>query len=158
MSAKVKYISEGFQSITPCLSIRGVAEALEFYKKVFGAVELMRMPMPDGKIVHADIKIGDSHILMGDENPEMNSRSPKTLGGSAVGLMVYVENVDKTVALAVANGAKITRPVENQFYGDRGGWIEDPFGHKWYVATHVEDVPPDELKKRAAAFVEKNKK
>jgi len=158
MAAKVNPIPKGYHSVTPYLSISGATEALEFYKNVFGAQELMRMPGPDGKIGHAEIKIGDSPIMLADEFPAMNFRSPKTLGGSPVGIMLYVEDVDKTVEKAVSAGAKLTRPVENQFYGDRSGCIEDPFGHTWFISTHIEDVPMEELKKRAAAMAEKAKK
>jgi PhnB protein len=157
MTGKIKPIPEGFHSITPYLSIKGAAEALDFYKKALGAVEIMRMPGPDGKIGHAELKIGDSHIMLADEFPEMGGKSPKTLGGTAVGLMLYVPNVDEVVARAVREGAKIKKPVENMFYGDRSGAIEDPFGHSWYISTHIEDVPMDELKKRAAAMSEKYK-
>ena len=157
MSPQVKPIPEGYHSVTPYLSIKGAGEALEFYKKAFGAVEVMRMPGPEGKIGHAEIKIGDSHIMLADEFPAMGGKSPKTLGGTPVGLMLYVPNVDEVVAKAVSLGATIKRPVENQFYGDRSGGIEDPFGHSWYVSTHIEDVPMEELKKRAAAMAEKYK-
>jgi len=153
----VKPIPEGYHSITPYLYIRGAAEALEFYKKAFGAVEVMRMPAPGGKIGHAEIKIGDSKLMMADEFPEMGARGPKTIGGSAVGLMLYVEDVDAVVKQAVAAGATLKKPVENQFYGDRSGFLEDPFGHGWYVSTHIEEVPMEELKKRAAAMAEKYK-
>jgi len=132
------------------LSIKGAAEALEFYKKAFGAQELMRFAQPDGRIAHAEIQIGDSRIMMADEFPEMNFRSPKSYGGTPVGIMLYTENVDAFVERAVGAGAKLVRPVQNQFYGDRTGSIEDPFGHSWHVATHVEDVPRDELQRRAA--------
>jgi len=111
---------------------------------------LMRFPAPGGKIGHAEIRIGDSPVMLADESPEMNARSARTIGGSPISLMVYVEDVDALVARAVAAGAKLVRPVANQFYGDRTGGIDDPFGYHWYIATHVEDVPPDELKKRAA--------
>src|SRR5262245_7430524 len=154
----VKPIPEGYHSLTPYLSIQGAEKAREFYKKAFGAVEVMRMPGPDGKIGHAEIKIGDSHLMLADEYPQMGFRSPKALGGSPVGLMLYVENVDEVVSKAVGAGAKLTRPVENQFYGDRSGCLEDPFGHTWFVSTHVEDVSMEELKKRAAAMAEKSKK
>jgi PhnB protein len=110
------------------------------------------MPGPDGRIGHAEIKIGDSHVMLADENPEMNARSPKSVGGSSISLLLYVENVDKIVERAVAAGAKLERPVEDKFYGDRMGAIEDPFGHLWYVGKHIEDVSPEEMKKRMAAM------
>jgi len=150
MSSAVRSIPKGYHTVTPILSIKGAAEALEFYKKAFGAQELMRFAQPDGRIAHAEIQIGDSRIMMADEFPEMNFRSPKSYGGTPVGIMLYTENVDAFVERAVGAGAKLVRPVQNQFYGDRTGSIEDPFGHSWHVATHVEDVPPDELQRRAA--------
>ena len=150
MAGKVKPIPEGYRTVTTILSLKGAAEALEFYKKAFDAKELMRFPQPDGRIGHAEIQIGDSRIMMADEFPEMNFKSPKSYGGSPVGIMLYVENVDAFVERAVAAGAKLVRPVQNQFYGDRTGSLEDPFGHSWHVATHIEDVPQDELRRRAA--------
>lgn len=146
----VKPIPEGYHSVTPYLILDDATAALEFYKKALGAVELMRFPAPGGKIGHAEIKIGDSPVMLADENPEMDARSARTIGGSPISLMVYVEDVDALVARAVAAGAKLVRPVANQFYGDRTGGIDDPFGFHWYIATHIEDVPPDELEKRAA--------
>jgi PhnB protein len=145
----VKPIPDGYHSVTPYLIPHDATAALEFYKKALGAVELMRFPAPGGKIGHAEIKIGDSPVMLADENPEMNARSARTIGGSPISLMVYVKDVDALVAQAVAAGAKLVRPVANQFYGDRTGGIDDPFGFHWYIATHVEDVSPDELKKRA---------
>ena len=149
----VKPIPEGYHSVTPYLTLDDAARAIEFYKKAFGAVELLRMPAPGGKIGHAEIKIGDSPIMLADENPEMGNRSPRKLGGSPISLMVYVKDVDAQVAQAVAAGGKLVRPVADQFYGDRTGGIDDPFGYHWYLATHVEDVPPDELAKRAAKMM-----
>jgi len=146
----VKPIPDGYHSVTPYLIFDNAAAALEFYKKALGAVELMRFPAPGGKIGHAEIRIGDSPVMLSDESPEMNARSARTIGGSPISLLVYVEDVDALVARAVAAGAKLVRPVANQFYGDRTGGIDDPFGYHWYIATHVEDVPPEELKKRAA--------
>ncbi len=145
----VKPIPDGYHSVTPYLILHDATAALEFYKKALGAVELMRFPAPGGKIGHAEIKIGDSPVMLADENPEMDARSARTIGGSPISLMVYVKDVDALVAQAVAAGAKLVRPVANQFYGDRTGGIDDPFGFHWYIATHIEDVPPDELKKRA---------
>ena len=151
MPEKVNHIPEGYHSVTPYLVVNDGARALEFYRQAFGATEVFRMEGPDGKIGHAEIKIGDSHVMLADENPEMGARSPQAFGGSPVRLMLYVEDVDATVGRAVDAGAKLTRPIADQFYGDRTGGVTDPFGHAWYVATHVEDVPPEELKKRAAA-------
>ena len=146
----VKPIPDGYHSVTPYLILDDAARALEFYKQAFGAVELLRMPGPNGKIGHAEIRIGDSPIMLADEAPAMGARSARTIGGSPISLMVYVENVDAMVAQAVAAGGKLVRPVADQFYGDRTGGIDDPFGYHWYLATHVEDVPPDELERRAA--------
>ncbi|MGB8509474.1 MAG: VOC family protein [Pyrinomonadaceae bacterium] len=151
MSNEVKAIPEGYHSLTPYIVVNDGARAIEFYKQAFGATELFRMDAPGGKIGHAEIRIGDSNIMLADEHPEMNARSPQTLGGSPVSLMLYVTDVDATVGKAVEAGAKLTRPIADQFYGDRTGGIEDPFGHAWYIATHVEDVAPEELQKRAAA-------
>jgi PhnB protein len=154
--AKVKPIPDGYPRVTPYLIVDGGVKALDFYKKVFGAKEKLRMPGPGGKIGHAEITIGESMIMLADEHPDMGARAPHAFGGSAVSLMVYVEDVDSTVRTALAEGAKLTRPVENQFYGDRLGTLQDPFGHQWHVATHVEDVPPDELVRRAAAKMGKS--
>ena len=151
MTEKVNHIPEGYHSVTPYIIVGDGARALEFYKQAFGAVEVLRMDGPDGKIGHAEIKIGDSHVMLADEHPEMGARSPQSFGGSPVSLMVYVEDVDATVERAVEAGAQLTRPVADQFYGDRTGGVTDPFGHSWYIATHVEDVPADELQRRAAA-------
>lgn len=151
MPSKVKAIPDGYHSITPYLVINGAAKAIEFYKKAFGAKEFMRMPGPDGKIGHADLQFGDSHIMLADEYPEMGFRSPKTIGGTGVSILLYVEDVDKVFQQAVDAGATIQRPLEDQFYGDRMGTLEDPFGHVWSVATHIEDVSPEDMTKRAAA-------
>ncbi len=152
MAGKVKPIPEGYHSVTPYLIVDGAAAAIEFYNKAFGAIEVVRMPAPGGRIGHAEIKIGDSYIMLADENPEMNARSPRAVGGTPLSLLLYVEDVDRTVERAVAAGAKLERPVEDKFYGDRMGGIEDPFGHQWYVGTHIEDVSPEEMKKRMAAM------
>jgi PhnB protein len=154
--AKVKPIPDGYHNMTPYLIVNGATRAIEFYTSVLGATEKMRMPSPGGKIGHAELTLGDSMIMLADEHPEMGARAPSAYGGSAVSLMVYVPDVDATVAKATAAGAKIVRPVENQFYGDRMGTIADPFGHQWHVATHVEDVPPDEMARRAAAAMSKS--
>jgi PhnB protein len=153
--AKAKPIPEGYHSLTPYLIVDGAANALDFYTRVFGAKEKMRMPSPGGKVGHAEIRIGDSVIMLADEHPEMGARGPRKFGGSPVSLMLYVADVDATVKTAVAAGAKLVRPVENKFYGDRSGTIEDPFGHQWHLSTHIEDVPPDEMARRAAAFMAK---
>ena len=150
--ADVKPIPDGYPRVTPYLYIDGAAEAIEFYAKVFGAEERMRMGGPDGKIGHAELQIGESLIMLADEHPEMNVRGPRAVGGTPVAISVYVEDVDAVFEAAVEVGAKELRPLENQFYGDRSGMFEDPFGHHWSVATHVEDVPPDEMEKRAAAM------
>ena len=146
----VKSIPDGYHSVTPYLIVDDATRALDFYKKAFNAVELLRMPAPDGRIGHAEIKIGDSPVMLADENPSMGAKSPRSIGGSPMSLMVYVDNVDALVAQAVAAVGKLTRPVADQFYGDRTGGVDDPFGFHWYIATHIEDVPEDELKKRAA--------
>jgi len=151
MANKPKSIPDGYHSATPYLIVNDAAAAIEFYKKAFGATELMRMPKPNGKIGHAEIKIGDSPIMLADEAPEVGARSPRTIGGSPVSILLYVDDVDSTFTKAVNGGAKVQRPVADQFYGDRTGGVEDPFGHLWYIATHVEDVSPEEMKKRAAA-------
>jgi PhnB protein len=153
--AKVKPIPDGYHNVTPYLVVDGAAKAIDFYKKVFGATEKMRMPSPGGKVGHAELTLGDSMIMLADEHPDMGHRAPHAYGGSAVSLLVYVPDVDATVKTAIAAGAKVVRPVENQFYGDRMGAIEDPFGHQWSVATHVEDVPPEEMAQRAAAAMGK---
>ena len=144
-------IPEGYHSVTPYLIINGAAEAIEFYQKAFGATELFRMPAPAGKIGHAEIKIGDSPIMLADEFPEMGYKSPQSLGGSPVSIMIYVEDVDAVFNQAIAAGGKEQRPVKDQFYGDRSGTLEDPFGHVWHVATHKEDVTPEEMEKRMKA-------
>lgn len=149
--ANVKPIPDGYPQITPYLCVNGASDAIEFYGEVFGAKERMRMLGPGGEIGHAELQIGESLIMLADEFPELGVRSPKTIGGSPVTLSVYVENVDEVFDRAVEAGANTLRPVEDQFYGDRTGQFEDPFGHRWSVATHVEDVPPEEMEKRAKA-------
>jgi PhnB protein len=149
--SKVKHIPEGYNSITPYLIIKGADQAIDYYKKVFGATEIFRMNGPDGKVGHAELKIGDSHIMLADENPKMGQghTSAVTIGSSPVSLYLYIPDVDRVVERAVAAGAKILKPVQDQFYGDRSGFIQDPFGHLWGVATHVEDVAPQEMEVRA---------
>jgi PhnB protein len=147
---KVSPIPQGYNSITPYLVIKGAAQAIEYYKNVFGATEVFRMDGPDGKVGHAELKIGDSRIMLADENPSMGQghSSASTIGTSPVSLYLYIPDVDSVVERAVAAGAKILKPVQDQFYGDRSGFIQDPFGHLWGVATHVEDVTPQELEER----------
>ena len=152
MTIKVHYQPAGYHTATPYLIINGAARALEFYKQAFGAAELFRMPAPDGKVGHAEIQIGDSRLMLADEFPEMGARGPLSIGGSPVGLMLYVADCDAMFARAVALGAKELMPLKDQFYGDRSGTIVDPFGHKWTIATHTEDVAKEELDKRAAAM------
>src|ERR1700709_2542969 len=147
MSSKVKPIPEGYHTATPFLTVDNGQKALEFYKRAFGAKEVMRLEGPDGKLGYAEIQIGDSRIPPSDEFPNMN-KSAKTLGGSAVAIMLYVEDADKVFQQAVAAGAKEVQPLKDQFFGDRTGSVTDPFGHRWYVCTHIEDVPPAELKRR----------
>ena len=147
--SKVHYIPKGYNSVTPYLVIKGAAKAIEYYKSVFGATVVVRMDGPDGRIGHAELKIGDSHIMLADEFPEMGHQGPLALGNSPVSMLLYVEDVDSTVERAVADGAKILKPVADQFYGDRMGFIQDPFGHRWGVATHKEDVSPEEMEERA---------
>jgi PhnB protein len=149
---KTKPIPKGYHAVTPYLSVQGASDAIAFYKKAFGAKEVMRMPGPGETIGHAEIQIGDSRIMLADEFPEMNFRSPRAIGGTPVTIHLYVEDVDKVAKKALAAGAKLLRPVAEQFYGDRSGSLEDPFGHVWHIATHVEDIPMRELKKRAAAM------
>jgi len=145
----VKSIPDGYHSITPYLSIKGAAEAIEFYKRAFRATELFRLAMPNGTIGHAEIKIGNSPIMLSDGCEEAPCRDPQSLGGSSIGLHVYIEDVDTLFAHAVAEGAKVIKPVHDQFYGDRTGTLEDPFGHVWSLATHKEDLTPEEINRRA---------
>jgi PhnB protein len=147
--ATVNPIPEGYPQVTPHLCVEGAAAAIDFYGEVFGASERMRMPEADGKIGHAELQFGDSVIMLSDEFPEMGIRGPKAIGGTPVTMSVYVEDVDGVFDRAVKAGAKTLRPVEDQFYGDRSGQFEDPFGHRWSIATHVEDVSPEEMAKRA---------
>lgn len=153
----VKAIPEGYHSVTPYLIINGAADAIEFYKKAFGATEVMRLPMGD-KIGHAEIKLGDSHVMLSDEWPEMENFSPVKRGGTSVSLMFYVENPDAVFDRAIKAGATVQKPIENQFYGDRTGTLKDPFGHVWSIGAHVEDVPMDELKKRMESWTKEHEK
>ena len=152
MKKTVKPIPENYHAVTPYLVVQGAAKAIDFYKRIFGAQEIMRMPGPGGKIGHAEIKIGDSIIMLADEHPEMDAKSPQAFGGTPVSLLVYVTDVDNVFKQAVSAGAKELRPVKDQFYGDRSGTITDPFGHKWTVSTNVEDVSAEEMKRRMAAL------
>jgi PhnB protein len=147
----VKSIPEGYHSVTPYLIVRGGSDAIEFYKKAFGATELFRFPAPDGKIGHAEIKIGDSPIMLADEYPEMGYNSPQSIGGSPVSLMIYVEDVDTVFGRAVESGATVKEAVQDKFYGDRIGGVVDPFGHVWHIATHKEDISIEEMQQRAKA-------
>ena len=148
--ADVKPIPEGYPQVTPYLCVDGAKAAIEFYEKVLGAKERMHMPAPEEKIGHAELQLGDSLIMLSDEFPEMGVRNPKAVGGTPVTISVYVDDVDAVFDAALEAGATSVSPVENRFYGDRTGQFEDPFGHRWSVATHVEDVPPGEMEKRAA--------
>jgi PhnB protein len=161
MAKPVKPIPDGYYSLTYYISIRGASDAIAFYKKAFGAEELYRMPMPDGRVGHAELQIGDSRLMLADEMPEMPdavSKSPRTLGGTTGGLMIYGPDVDARFKRAVDAGATVKRPVVDQFYGDRSGTVEDPFGHIWTLATHIEDVALDELKKRMDAMMKGDSK
>ena len=146
-----KPVPDGYHAITPYLIVAGGAKALEFYGRAFGAIERERMQDPSGKIRHAEISIGDSRVMLADEHPEIGALGPGTIGGSPVSLHLYVEDVDAVVGQAVAAGAQLTRPVADQFYGDRVGGITDPFGHRWFIATHKEDLTSAEIHRRAAA-------
>jgi len=154
--SNVTYIPKDYNSITPYLIVKGAAQAIEYYKNVFGATELFRMKGPDGKIGHAELKIGNSHIMLADENPNLGQghSSAASIGASPVSLYVYIPAVDRVVQKAAAEGGKILKPVQDQFYGDRSGFIQDPFGHLWSVATHVEDVAPKDLEERMKKVVQ----
>ncbi|MGH2355525.1 MAG: VOC family protein [Chloroflexota bacterium] len=153
MAQSVRPIPEGYHSLTPDIVVRGAAEAIEFYKRAFGAQELARMPTPDGKLVlHAELKIGDSVLMLSDEFPEMGGcRAPEALGGTTMALHLYVEDVDTVFQRALDAGAQVSMPLENMFWGDRYGKVTDPFGHQWSIATHVEDPTEEEMQKRMAA-------
>lgn len=151
-SKKVSPIPKAFHAVTPGLAIRDAAQAIEFYKRAFGAKEKGRMPGPDGKVMHADVMIGDSHIMVGEENVSMGNPSPLSLNGSPISLYVYVKDADKVFNQAVKEGATVTMPVMDQFWGDRAGMVTDPYGHKWWLATHKQDLSPKEMKKAAEEF------
>ena len=149
----VKPIPDGYHSVTPYLIVNAGQRALDYYKQAFGASELFRMDAPGGKIGHAEIQIGDSRVMLSDENPAWGAKAPTPGVSPPVQLMIYVEDVDATFKRALAAGAKETQPIKNQFYGDRSGTLTDPFGHVWTIATHIEDVPADEMQRRAAEFM-----
>jgi uncharacterized glyoxalase superfamily protein PhnB len=149
---KVKPIPDGFHTVTPHLVIKGASKAIEFYKKAFGAEEISRMPGPDGKLMHASIRIGDSILMLADEFPDMGAEGPEAFGGSPVKIHLYVEDVDAFVKNATKAGAKVTMPVQDQFWGDRYGKLEDPFGHQWSVGTHKEDLTPAQVMENAKAM------
>ncbi len=151
---KAKPIPKGYHTATPYLIVKGAANAIEFYKKAFGAKELFRMAAPNGQIGHAEIQIGDSHIMLADEVPNMSYLSPESVGGTPVSILLYVKNVDDVFDQAVSSGATVQQPLKDQFYGDRSGTVKDPFGHVWTIATHIEDVAMDELRRRSQAFME----
>lgn len=148
----VKATPDGYHSATPYLIVDGAARAIDFYTRAFGAKELMRVPAPGGRIGHAEIKIGDSVIMLADEHPEIQARGPQHYGGSPVSILLYVDDVDALYKQAIAAGGTETRPVADQFYGDRSGTLKDPFGHSWHLSTHKEDVSPQELNRRMAAL------
>jgi PhnB protein len=151
MANNVNPIPEAYRGATPYLSVKDATDAIEFYKRAFGAREVIRVRQPDGKIGHAELRIGDAPIMLADEFPEINFRSPESIGGTPVNILIYVNDVDALVDQATAAGAKLMRPVEDQSYGGRVGVLEDPFGHSWSFATHIEDVSPENIQKRAAA-------
>ena len=155
MSA-VKSVPEGYPSLSPYLIVRDGAAAIQFYQKVFGATLRMKLDAPGGRVGHAELEIGNGLVMLADEHPEMGALAPTTIGGTPVGLHLYLEDVDAVAKKAIAAGATLKRPVENQFYGDRLGSIIDPFGHLWHISTHVEDVPPDEIGRRAAAMAKEH--
>ena len=158
MPSSVKPIPDGYTSVTPYLTVKGAAAAIDFYKKAFGAEQALRLDTPDGKVMHAEIRIGGSVIMLHDEMPEWKALGPQTIGDSASSIMLYVGDVDAVFKRAVAAGATSTMEVADQFYGDRCGSLKDPFGHKWSIATHVEDVAPDEIARRAAKMFAQPKK
>ncbi|HJZ83803.1 MAG TPA: VOC family protein [Polyangia bacterium] len=152
MAKKVKPIPEGYHTVTPYLTVKDAARAIDFYKKAFGAEETVRMPGPDGRIMHAELRIGNSMVMLADENPQMGSKSPQTLGGTAVGLMIYCDDADALFKRASAAGATVSQPLADMFWGDRFGGLKDPFGHNWSIATHIKDLAPAEMKKAQEAF------
>jgi PhnB protein len=151
MGNNVNPIPEAYRGATPYLSVRDATQAINFYKRAFGALEVLQLRQSDGKVAHAELRIGDAPIMLADEFPDINFRSPQSIGGTSVNILIYVNDVDALVIQATAAGAKLIRPVEDQPYGSRVGVLEDPFGHSWSFATHIEDVSPEEILKRAAA-------
>jgi len=152
----VKPIPEGYHTVTPYLIVNNASEAIQFYKKALGAIEVLRLPSPDGKVMHAEIKIGDSMVMLADEFPDRDIRGPLSLGGSPVSICLYVEDVDKAFKRAVDAGGEESRPLQDQFYGDRSGTIKDPYGHNWTIATHKEDLTNDEIEKRFAEMMQQH--
>ncbi|MCA9076263.1 MAG: VOC family protein [Planctomycetaceae bacterium] len=153
MSNGVRPIPEGYHSLTPYLIVKKAEEAIDFYMRAFGGVELLRLEGPGGSIAHAEVKIGDSPLMLADEHPEYDALSPETVGGSPISLMIYVEDVDSSFERAVNEGATIVQPVEDQFYGDRSGRVKDPFGYTWTLATHIEDLSQEEINERMQAMM-----
>ena len=151
MATNVKPVPDGYHSVTPYLIVDGAAKAIAFYRQAFGAEELVRMDAPGGRVGHAELQVGDSRIMLADEFPEMGAKGPKSVGGTPVHLLLYVNDCDAVFARAVGAGATAKKPLADQFYGDRSGTVEDPFGHSWTIATHKEDVAPDEMERRAQA-------
>jgi PhnB protein len=147
----VRHVPEGYSTVTPYLIIRGASDAIDFYKRAFGAIEIMRFAAPDGKVGHAEIQIGGSRVMLADEHPDRGYRSPESSGGSGSGIMLYLDEVDEVFSRALQAGAKVREPVKDQFYGDRSGTLVDPFGYWWTVATHIEDVSPEEMQRRMEA-------
>jgi len=155
MAKQVKKIPDGFTAVTPYLTVKGAAKAIAFYKKAFGAEEAFRMDMPDGKVGHAELRIGGAAIMLHDEMPDWKALSPETIGDSASSIMLYVNDADAVMKRAVDAGATVLMEAADMFYGDRCGAVKDPFGHKWSIATHIEDVEPEEIKRRGAKMFEK---
>jgi PhnB protein len=151
----VKFQPPQYHSLTPYLVVKGAAKAIDFYKNAFAASEMFRMPTPDGRVGHAELKIGDAALMLADEFPEMGVVSPSSLGNSPVGILLYVADADAVTNKAISLGATVEKPLANQFYGDRSATLRDPFGHKWTIATHVEDVTPEEMERRMAAMSKK---
>ena len=152
MAKQAQAIPKGYHTVTPSLCVAGGAKAIDFYKQAFGAQEIMRFPGPDGLLMHAEIRIGDSVVMLSDEMPDMGGKSPKSYGGTPVGFFIYTENVDAAWKKAIDAGGKSVMPLADQFWGDRTGCIEDPFGHRWWLAQHIQDLTPDEIRKNAEAF------
>lgn len=152
MNAAVRKQPAGYHSATPYLTITGAPAAIDYYRQAFGAVEVMRLADPAGRILHAEVRVGDSIIMLHEDTPEWGTRSPKTLGGNTSSVLLYVDDVDATYAAAIAAGGQAAMPVQDQFYGDRTGSLFDPFGHRWILATHIEDVSPEEISRRAMAM------